>query len=60
MLIAINISILFLALTYVKYYGLGQNSKNTSETDLRSSNMSQIFKSKTTISIINQEQNIIS
>ena len=60
MLIEINISSLFLVLKYVKYFCLGQNPKNTFQLDLRSSNMSQIFKSKTTIPIINQEQNIIS
>jgi len=56
MLIAINISSIFLALKYVKYGCLGQNPKNTLQSDLRFSNISQIFRSKTTIPIINQEQ----
>jgi len=55
---AINISSLSLTLKYVKYCCLGQNPKNTSQTDLRFSNMSQLFRSKTTIPIINQEHNI--
>jgi len=59
MLIAINISSLFLTLKYVKCC-LGQNLKNTFQSDLRFSNMSQLFRSKTTIPILNQEHNIIS
>jgi len=55
MLIAINISSLFLTLKYVKYCCLGMNPKNTFQSDLRSSNMSQILKSKTTIPIINKK-----
>jgi len=55
MLITINISSLFLTLKYVKYFCLGQNPKITFQSDLRFSNMSQIFRIKITISIINQE-----
>jgi len=55
----INILSLFIAVKYVKYCCLGQNPKNTFESYLRFSNLSQLFRNKTTIPIINQEFNII-